>query len=556
MNVTVSGPGVSIGLPSGGPSAGSASRGDRDAPPGAAAIVRRAQRLAGRGPVSILSSFQATRDSRVRQGGHGARASGQGHRDLVSLDGLIRDCQDAARNNYFCRSILSAIRNLTIGGTPAVEPRSVDAKWNDQARRVFTEWAEVAEVTGQVGLWDLAGAATTGWESDGTQLVHKVLVDELPETPIGSMLGASGASVPLRLELIEALRLRNPNGLGDSETHKGGIEIDGLGRPVAAWVADWNAQGTSVLFGSPRRVPLDECYLLNNPRLQMPGVYRTEPGLASAIGAFETIDASTTAAFAAYEVAACLALIWMRNDPLAGGIGEQVAGSMVESGEATTAERAHQRGTIEPLTHIVGEVGETVAQLKPEHPSAPFQAMMLDQLRIIASSLDVPMGAAFAYFIRNYHASRSELSVMWPRIERRQRVLKGRFLVPLYREVIALAVAMGILPEAPEGWDRVEVRLGSMPVLDEATDVETLAKAVSAGFVLPEEARARLTGDTDFDGFAKKYIEQTRMLREAGITPGAMPATQTVSTDGERVDDIGDPDAGGGKESGGGDDER
>ncbi|MEM1185231.1 MAG: phage portal protein [Planctomycetota bacterium] len=470
-------------------------------------------------------SFRAARRSRRIGGRRAPVASGQGHRDPRTLEELIRQCQDAARNSYYLRPVLSAERSLTIGATPSLRPATDDDAWNAEAADLFAAWASTAEVTGQLGLWDLAGATLTAWQTDGCCFVHKV------DRPDGE----------LALEFIEGLRLRNPTAGVDTERLKSGVEIDEGGRPNAVHVASWDARG-QWLTGSPVRVPIENGFLLNNYRLHQPGVVRAEPGLASVIDIVATLEAGTHGAITSYELATYLSLIWLREHPEAGGAAEQLAGAAVADGDARDEDDAHERGELGPMSQLIGDVGDKVFQFKPEHPTTAFNVMLLDMLRLIASALDMPMGAAYAYFIRNYHASRSEMSVMWPRFGVRQRVLTDRLIVPVWCAWVERAVYAGRLSSPPKGWRRPVVSLASMPVLDESTDVRVVTEAVAAGAMKPSSMVARIAGRTDFGAFVREYRTEMEMLREAGIEPGAKPVQVTASADAGTVATGGDED--------------
>ncbi len=495
-----------------------------DARLGIGARARIAARVLVGAPVAVAGSFRNAARTRLRVGPRPPIAGQTAHRDQRTLDELIADCEDLARNNHLVRAMLSANRDVVVGHAPAVEPTSDDAAWNDRVRERFEDWAAGrADVYGQHGFWDLAGEVVTRAETAGGIIAHRV----------------RDGDGTIRVELIDVIRLRNPNNGRDTETMRGGVELDGRGvRPVRYHIADFDATGAYLRTASTRPLPASVATLINCPRLLAAGQWRAEPGLASVVDRLEVLDRTTEAAFAAYEIAANNALVVTRDFARSGAsVESELAAAVVAAGEADSTEEAIREGVWRAGTILEFDGDTNVNQIDSPHPSTPFQEAFWSEMMAIAASIDLPLEIVYYRYIRNFHASRSAIATAWRRIQARQAWLTRQFVKPVYRAWLAGEIRAGRV-EAVEGWDRCGVRLATMPVLDPKVEVEATSAKLAAGLITHEAALAE-HGVTDREAFMARRAAELEEERRIGLRTGQRTpsVTTTITVDKEDEND-------------------
>ena len=493
-----------------------------------AIIAETLRHLSGKGkPSAIAGSFENATRGPMRNGRKPRAATRTAHRDQATLDTLIPDCEAIARNNHLVRATLSCMRDVVVGHAPAIEATGGDAEWRADVERRFRDWADsvLPDAFGTMGFWDLAGDVVTRWETSGGVLRHFV---KEPDRP-------------LAVELIDVYRLRNQNGTRDTETMKGGVETDGA-RPVAYHVADWDPAGISLRRTDTRRLAHGPADLINSPRLLGAGQYRAEPGLSTVVDRYEKLNVATDASFTAYVVAASIALTVERDQTRsAGNVESQMAQAMVDAGYADSVEDAIETGYMDAGMFFEASPGDKIGQVDSKHPSAPFQEAFWMELQALCAAVDLPVELVFYRYIRNWSASRSAIATAWRRIQSRQDALRRRFVVPTWRAWLRGEIADKRIPFVPD-WDRCEVRLATMPVLEPKQEIEALTMKLAAKLTTHEAALAEL-GITDRAAFMQKLATEKAEADAIGITVGEQPVQKTVSVNED--DPSAGPDGGG-----------
>lgn len=509
-------------------------------------------------PVALHDSYRASRrtaTSRIAA----QLARPDTHLDLSTYESLVRNCDEFRRNNPIATAILQARASHDVGeckveaAAGRLHPSNADGSWNARATDLFAQWAaEHADIAGQLDLPGLMRAVDRGWPIHGPMLMR--VIDRT------GGFGARGyGAEAYGVELIEGVRVSHSGADREYDPDKdepglrAGVEFDRFGRPVAFHVRDWSA-AHGYLGGSPaRRLAAlgsigddgeqGTAWLINPPGQLDQGQLRAAPELAPVIIRLDMLDSAAEGGMKAYEAAAYAALYVKRREHGGLGVGEQVAQAYGGGGDDDGYGDGHGgggagRGAIrwEPGSVLdPGPEVEDIGQITPQFPAAALQDVMWDEIRLICAALGFSVGMAMGYWVRNYHASRSEVAVMRDRVVARQGVLINRAIIPLWRMVTLANIQAGRLEMVP-GWDRCSAVLGRMPVLDEAADVQATAAAVAAGFRKPSDAVLRFTGRQDFEQFAEEYRAEARLMREAGAVPGAMPAAVTISEEAGEAD--------------------
>ena len=452
---------------------------------------------------ALHNSFSNSTRDRLRGGTRGPTGSANAHRDSRTLERLIQDCQQVARNDLIAASIISARADSIVGDDPIFEALSEDEAWNTEVEMRFAEWCESqCDLSGTLSFAQICSSIVNRWDDSGGALVNKVI-------------RGTGKSARCRLETIEILRLVNPGRKQDSKTMHGGVEIsEETGAAVAYHIGDWNEQGTMV-GSNPTRWDASNIWLLNNPRGLAPGQHRAEPLLSRVIDRLETIDQSTEASWTSYQLAANISLFITRQTMEGARTEDQMAAAMVTAGLARTVAEAKERGVWNPGSVMEGMPGEGVQTIDPAHPVTGFDAMLWTELQNIFAAMDTAPELVALRFIKNFAASRAALSVIWRRVQFYQQALRSRFMLPVYRWWVCNEIQTQRLKEV-KGWRNGAWHLPLIPVLDRKTEVEGILLELSGG-LMNHDKSLRILGSGSRESFMKKWKTQTAENLKAGL---------------------------------------
>ncbi len=326
---------------------------------------------------------------------------------LPDLPMLRQRARDLVRNDGNASGIIETIVTNVIGC--GIKPQSrVDTEalgiqpdaarpFQRAAERAFARWCPHADVTGHDDWYGLERLAFRSWLESGEVLALFVALPERaafrPERPYS-----------LAVQLIEADRLASPFGYSTVTTNpdndneiRDGVEIDGMGRPVAYWIRKRHPGDT--LGAIPNPNDFDRITAFDSmgrprilhlfPRLRV-GQSRGYPIFAAILELFRHDAKYFEAELIAARVASCFAAIVTRSDagsfapnPLASG----------ETGPDGEPMREIFPGTVDYLAP-----GESITQLNPSRPNAQFGPFIEQLERKMAASI----GFSFEGLFRNY----------------------------------------------------------------------------------------------------------------------------------------------------------
>lgn len=454
---------------------------------------------------ALYGSHPSSKRDRKRGARQSPLGSNNAHNDARSIEDLIRDCTALKRGNHLAQAVIGARSDHVVGATPTVEARTDDEDWNRDVERKFADWCDHCDLAGQLSFGEIAAAVVNSWDTTGGMACNKVL------TTTGDHL---------RLEMIDVIRLMNPSGNADSKYFTGGVELsESTNRPINYHIADWNDQGTA-LDRNPKPYDTGNILLMNNPHLQDINQHRTVPRLGSVAPMFETIKRAGTSTWGAYELATYIALFIKRAGGEGISIQEGLARAQVAAGNASSTQDAIERGVWEPLSILEGQVGESIEQIKPEHPTTGFDVMFWTELHSICAGMGIPIELVMMRFDKNYAASRSAIAVGWKKIEKYQKALIRRFLKPVYYCWLVNEQLHGRIASKPKSeWMKCEWFLPSMPVMDEKTEVESMLLGLAGGLYTHENVLRRLNQGSR-ETFMKKFKQEALENAEAGLIYG------------------------------------
>lgn len=396
--------------------------------------------------------------------------------------------------------------------------------WERNTRREFALWADSLDCALDRGanFVDCQRLAYTSTCTNGDSLTSMPYRDR-PGSPYG-----------LRLQVIEADRLSNPDMRADTDTLVMGVEKDGDGAPLRYHVASrhpGNRIGTNVrtwtslpAYGSDGLLQV-----LMLKRGDRPMQTRGVPDLAAVIEPFKQLGRYTDAELMAAVVSGMFT-VFVRDTTGADPSLDQFQGNAA----ASTSARAD--GSIEMGNGaVIGlGAGQDVSFANPGRPAAGFDPFVTAILRQIGVGLGLPYELLVKQFTTSYTAARAALLQAWSLFKVERQWFAAHFCQPIYVRWLHEAVLLGRVsapgfmdgdPAIRAAWSRVTWIGDPPPILDEAKAVGAAAERVAEGFSTRDAETLALTGG-DFEADHRQRVSEAAMM--AAIAPAPEPSPPVV----------------------------
>jgi lambda family phage portal protein len=334
-----------------------------------------------------------------------------------------------------------------------------------------------------------------------------------------------GSPYKLKLQLIEAARVCNPEGKADSGNLTAGVEKDVDGAPLAYRIAkfypgsfrsykdrteqDWQRlEAFGRLTGSPLVL-----HLMDKRR---PGQTRGVPYLAPVIELIKQLGRYTDAEVMAAVVSGMMTVF------ITSETGDALVGDPAEADDpydTTGMELGH--GSVIGL-----RPGTKIDSFDPNRPNTAFDPFIQAVLRQIGVALELPFEILIKHFTSSYSAARAALLEAWAYFRRRRAWLVTVLCQPIYEQIITEAVATGRL-QAPGFFADPLTRkawLGTLWIGDAPGQIDPLKEANAAKVRLHElritthdEECAAYDG-SDWEQKFPRIVANHEALRDAGLT--------------------------------------
>lgn len=352
----------------------------------------------------------------------------------------------------------------------------------------------------------------------------------------------------LRVQMVEADRVSNPDYGTDTATLAGGVERDPWGAPVAYHIQDIHPGATYAQPGW-RKVPAfggktGRRNVLHLYRHVRPGQTRGVPDLAPVIEAFRQLGKYSEAELQAAVVTSMFTVFVKSEGGL--GLGEPEA----NAGGSNAGEYNLGAGAILDLMP-----GESIETANPLRPNAAFDGFVLAVLRQIGVALELPFEILVKHFTASYSAARAALLEATKFYLGRRAWLARNFCQPIYAEWMAEAVMLGRI-QAPGFLDGdpaiQQAYLGAewigpgFGVIDPLKEINAAKGRIELGITTLAEETASLTGG-DWEQKHPQRMKERRMRLEAGLdidplemagrAPKDAEADTEADTDTETEDD-------------------
>lgn len=461
---------------------------------------------------------------------------------LPDLVALREESQHMLRNSPIAAGAVSTNITKVVGTGLKVKPQ-LDRKllgltdeqadlWEDMALREFLLATETREIDAerQLPFSLYQGLAFLKTLEDGDVFIN-----------LASM-ARPGSPYRLKLQMIEAARVCNPDMAADTARIAGGIGRDSAGAPETAHVLNVHPGNWRVVPGRYKGEWKWQSLRMHSERdgrplllhlmdKRRPGQSRGVPYLAPVVELVKQLGRYTDAEVMAAVVSGMLTVFVTNEagDPRFGPAPTQdnPDGDATAQVDTTGIELGY--GTTVGLFP-----GENIETVTPGRPNVAFDPFVMAVLRQIGVGLELPFELLIKHFTASYSAARAALEEARDYFARRRHWLITALCQPVYEAVIAEAVATGRLP-APGFFADPLIRrawLGSLWIgdapsqLDPKKEVEAAVLRMQARLTTLEEERAMLVGR----GW-EQIVPQ--LEKEAKILARLPASTVTVARDKE-----------------------
>jgi lambda family phage portal protein len=306
--------------------------------------------------------------------------------------------------------------------------------WQSDVERRWELWAgsELCDATREQTFYELQDLALrTQLESGDAFALLAQAEDAPPDWPY-----------TLAVQVIEADRVSNPDGVADRPELTAGIERTAAGAAVAAHICNKHPGGLTALTGAKwQRVPFrgnsGRRNLLHLKRKLRPGQSRGIPALAPIIGTLKQMQRYSDAEIdAAVNAAAQAVFVKMDPEAFTDLFDDQAQGRIVDN--ATRWDGTLRSGAAVNL--LPGESIDSPALGRPNPNFDPFMAAFM---RYVGIGLNVPYEVLSKHFQSSYSAARAALLDAWRTFNVRRLWLADKLCQPIYEEWLSDEVAAG-----------------------------------------------------------------------------------------------------------------
>jgi lambda family phage portal protein len=464
--------------------------------------------------------------------------------DIIFDLPVLRDrSRDLIRNAPLATGAIGTVCQNVIGPglqlQSAVEAETLKmteeeaSAWMSKTERSFRLWAESTEcdITRTQNFYGLQNLAFRSALESG-DVICLLLSVKSDRTPY-----------KLRLQLIEADRLSNPQNKANTTNLTGGVEMDDYGAPLAYHIMrkhpgsidrmnlqEWDRHAA---FGEKQKYR-NVIHLFDKTR---PGQTRGIPYLTPVIETIKQLDRYTEAEVMAAVVAAMLTVFIKTEEsedvaPMLPNLTGQNSGSTSSNSGLTNDEVGLAAGAIIELGP-----GEDITTVNPNRPNAGYDLFVQSILRQIGIALGLPFEVLIKHFTASYSASRAALLDAWRFFRNRRTWVADSYCQPIYEAWMNEAVSNGLI-KAPGYFANSTMRaaylqsqwLGEQPMqIDPVKEVEAAQKRLEIRVsTLAQETMALNAG------LWTDNLKQQTKERAAAVKAGLITSTTQVGPPAQR----------------------
>lgn len=374
---------------------------------------------------------------------------------------LVSRSRDIVRNNGPAAGVIHTFRDhiagpgLRLVATPDYrslgKSKEWAEEWSTKAEALWRSWADSTYCDASEQLF---------WSGmTGNVLDSSFMNGEAIALPL--WLPGTRSKWATRIALIEADRLSNPQDGSDTETLRGGVEIDRWDRAVAYWITKHHPGDSFNGFGSFsndwERIPAETDWgrrrVLHVHAKERTGQTRGKPWFTPVLANFKRQDQFEKATLKSAVVNALVAAFI--STPLDPTQVSQILGANVDGPEYQNW-LANMRQSIAPLEGgavVPLPPGTVPVEFNPHRVTAEFGQFIETIDANIASGLNIPYVLYKKDFARtNYSSARAALLEAYRHFRSRRKWLADYWATPCFGLVIEEAVGRGWI-EAPDFYE-------------------------------------------------------------------------------------------------------
>lgn len=439
-----------------------------------------------------------------------------------NLDTLRQRSRDLYMGAPLATGALKTMRTNVVGAGLKLKAQ-IDADFLGLSEEAADAWER--NVEREFALWANSKDADAARMKDFNQLQQLAFLSWLMSGDVLALLPIvprKGCVYDLRVNLIEADRLCNPQVKPAGKDIEGGVEVGPYGEPITYYIADKHPlssksgiiQHMQVKAFGERTGRRNVLHLMEAER---PGQRRGVPYLAPVIEALKQLSRYTEAELMAAVVSGMFT-VFITSDTPDAPIGEVVPENQ-QIGQSDEVSYELGNGAIIGLAP-----GEQVKETNPGRPNVAFDGFVTAICRQIGVALEIPYEVLVKHFTASYSAARAALLEAWKSFRMRRAWLASDFCQPIYEEWLTEAVAKGRV-YAPGFFDDPAIRAaycgarwyGPSPgQIDPLKEVNAAEKRVDNGFSTRAQETAELSGG-DWEQNHRQRVKEERLRREGGV---------------------------------------
>lgn len=437
-----------------------------------------------------------------------------------NIETLRQRSQDAFCGVPIATSAIKTMRTNVVGS--GIKPRpNIDAEflglteeqsaeWEHNVQREFSLWADSTDCDLERinNFYELQQLAFISWITRGDVFVL------LPYSKRINM------PYDLRIQLIEADRVCNPNNNPYNETIINGVERNKKGEVVAYHIANhhplssinaYNRKWVRVQAYGSKTGRRNVIHCMSNERI---GQSRGVPILSPVLETLKQIGRYTDAELMSALVSSMFTTFVETQIPEMKPFGEESEEDYEEADEISMG-----NGSIVALAP-----GETVKFANPTRPNSSFSDFIDALVRQMGAALEIPPELLLKQFSNNYSASRGALLEAWKMFKMQRSWLIADFCQPIYDEWLAEAVAKGRIyapnffadPLIRKAYSNCNWSGPSAGQLDPVKEATAAKIRVEEGFSTRQQESVEINGSD--------YFENNRQrLKEEEVRQSTMP---------------------------------
>jgi lambda family phage portal protein len=347
---------------------------------------------------------------------------------------------------------------LRLAAKPDWRALNQDAEWAEEWARTTESkfWAYANDIDCNIDAsqrLQLPGLLAQGYRSYLTSFEICATVEWLPKR--------LGRQYHTAIQMIDPARLSNPQGRGDENRLRRGVELGPMGEPVAYWISSalptdpFPDAGMMTWKRVPRWTSWGRLQFLHIYDAERPGQSRGKHGIVSILAKskmlekFEQVTLQAAIQNAMYAAVIESSLDWTS---VGNAIGASAKSDPVNQYVSQKA-MFHKEGNIRyngiKIPHLYP--GEQLKFTTPQHPTAAFNSFEEAVLRHLAGGLNLSYEQLSRdYSKSNYSSARAAMLEAWRFFMGRRHFIGARFATLIYALWLEEAMDSGEI-ETPQG---------------------------------------------------------------------------------------------------------